>query len=137
MLCPADTPEGESCGLVKNLALLAHVTIGELLIEQIARPLSDSTLCFLVTSAQSLGGVLHCKYVCSPCFVLTACCMRAVLLCACRSCYACVPSPTASADEDADPITRLCMDLGVEDVQALSGAEINAEQTHLVFMNGW
>eukprot|EP00698_Gefionella_okellyi_P020200 TRINITY_DN6313_c0_g1_i1.p1 TRINITY_DN6313_c0_g1~~TRINITY_DN6313_c0_g1_i1.p1 ORF type:complete len:1145 (-),score=272.81 TRINITY_DN6313_c0_g1_i1:1949-5320(-) len=26
MLCPADTPEGESCGLVKNLALLAHVT---------------------------------------------------------------------------------------------------------------
>jgi len=26
MLCPADTPEGETCGLVKNLALLAHVT---------------------------------------------------------------------------------------------------------------
>lgn len=26
MLCPADTPEGESCGLVKNLALMAHVT---------------------------------------------------------------------------------------------------------------
>jgi DNA-directed RNA polymerase III subunit RPC2 len=26
MLCPADTPEGEACGLVKNLALLAHVT---------------------------------------------------------------------------------------------------------------
>jgi len=26
MLCPSDTPEGESCGLVKNLALLAHVT---------------------------------------------------------------------------------------------------------------
>ena len=25
-LCPADTPEGESCGLVKNLALLTHVT---------------------------------------------------------------------------------------------------------------
>eukprot|EP00635_Sarcinochrysidales_sp_CCMP3193_P013504 CAMPEP_0118912388 /NCGR_PEP_ID=MMETSP1166-20130328/13661_1 /TAXON_ID=1104430 /ORGANISM="Chrysoreinhardia sp, Strain CCMP3193" /LENGTH=1193 /DNA_ID=CAMNT_0006851907 /DNA_START=92 /DNA_END=3670 /DNA_ORIENTATION=+ len=24
--CPADTPEGETCGLVKNLALLAHVT---------------------------------------------------------------------------------------------------------------
>ena len=27
MLCPSDTPEGESCGLVKNLALLTHVTI--------------------------------------------------------------------------------------------------------------
>jgi DNA-directed RNA polymerase III subunit RPC2 len=26
MLCPADTPEGESCGLIKNLALLAEVT---------------------------------------------------------------------------------------------------------------
>lgn len=26
MLCPADTPEGEACGLVKNLALLTHVT---------------------------------------------------------------------------------------------------------------
>jgi DNA-directed RNA polymerase III subunit RPC2 len=29
MLCPADTPEGETCGLVKNLALLAHVTTDE------------------------------------------------------------------------------------------------------------
>ena len=26
VFCPADTPEGESCGLVKNLALLTHVT---------------------------------------------------------------------------------------------------------------
>lgn len=26
MFCPADTPEGESCGLVKNLSLLAEVT---------------------------------------------------------------------------------------------------------------
>jgi len=26
MLCPSDTPEGASCGLVKNLALLAHIT---------------------------------------------------------------------------------------------------------------
>jgi len=25
-LCPSDTPEGESCGLVKNLALTTHVT---------------------------------------------------------------------------------------------------------------
>ncbi|KAM0679347.1 DNA-directed RNA polymerase III subunit RPC2 [Binucleata daphniae] len=27
MLCPSDTPEGESCGLVKNLALMAEITI--------------------------------------------------------------------------------------------------------------
>ena len=26
MLCPADTPEGETCGLVKNLALMTHIT---------------------------------------------------------------------------------------------------------------
>jgi DNA-directed RNA polymerase III subunit RPC2 len=26
MVCPSDTPEGESCGLVKNLALTTHVT---------------------------------------------------------------------------------------------------------------
>jgi len=26
MLCPADTPEGASCGLVKNLALMTHIT---------------------------------------------------------------------------------------------------------------
>ena len=26
ILCPADTPEGESCGLVKNLALTTHIT---------------------------------------------------------------------------------------------------------------
>ena len=29
MLCPSDTPEGESCGLVKNLSLLTHVTTDE------------------------------------------------------------------------------------------------------------
>jgi DNA-directed RNA polymerase III subunit RPC2 len=27
MLCPADTPEGELCGLTKNLALMTHITI--------------------------------------------------------------------------------------------------------------
>lgn len=26
ILCPSDTPEGEGCGLVKNLALMTHVT---------------------------------------------------------------------------------------------------------------
>lgn len=26
MLCPSDTPEGEACGLVKNLALMSHVS---------------------------------------------------------------------------------------------------------------
>ncbi|MES1918074.1 DNA-directed RNA polymerase III subunit RPC2, variant 3 [Bonamia ostreae] len=29
MICPSDTPEGEGCGLIKNLALLAHVTTEE------------------------------------------------------------------------------------------------------------
>jgi len=26
MLCPSDTPEGEACGLVKNLALMTHIS---------------------------------------------------------------------------------------------------------------
>lgn len=26
IICPSDTPEGESCGLVKNLALMTHIT---------------------------------------------------------------------------------------------------------------
>eukprot|EP01133_Synstelium_polycarpum_P012922 gene12922-15179_t len=29
MLCPSDTPEGEACGLVKNFALMTHVTTDE------------------------------------------------------------------------------------------------------------
>ncbi|KAJ2841421.1 DNA-directed RNA polymerase III complex subunit Rpc2, partial [Coemansia brasiliensis] len=29
MLCPADTPEGELCGLVKNLALMTHITTND------------------------------------------------------------------------------------------------------------
>ena len=66
MLCPADTPEGEACGLVKNLALLAHIT----------------------------------------------------------------------TDEDTAPIERLCRDLGVEDVCRLTGNEINAIGSYLVFLNG-
>ncbi|KAJ2720946.1 DNA-dependent RNA polymerase II [Coemansia sp. Benny D115] len=28
IVCPAETPEGQACGLVKNLALMAHVTVG-------------------------------------------------------------------------------------------------------------
>jgi len=66
MLCPADTPEGEACGLVKNLALLAHIT----------------------------------------------------------------------TDEDTAPIERLCIDLGVEDVNMLTGNEINSMGAYLVFLNG-
>jgi DNA-directed RNA polymerase III subunit RPC2 len=66
MLCPADTPEGEACGLVKNLALLAHIT----------------------------------------------------------------------TDEDTAPIERLCRDLGVEDVNLMTGNEINSTGAYLVFLNG-
>eukprot|EP01012_Entosiphon_sulcatum_P057824 TRINITY_DN8168_c0_g1_i1.p1 TRINITY_DN8168_c0_g1~~TRINITY_DN8168_c0_g1_i1.p1 ORF type:complete len:1204 (-),score=175.67 TRINITY_DN8168_c0_g1_i1:20-3631(-) len=28
MLCPAETPEGQACGLVKNLSLMCHVSVG-------------------------------------------------------------------------------------------------------------
>ena len=29
MICPSDTPEGEACGLIKNLALMTHITIND------------------------------------------------------------------------------------------------------------
>lgn len=66
MLCPADTPEGEACGLVKNLALLAHVT----------------------------------------------------------------------TDDEMDPVIRLAFDLGVEDINLVSGNEMNSKTTSIVFLNG-
>ena len=28
MICPAETPEGQACGLVKNLALMSYVSTG-------------------------------------------------------------------------------------------------------------
>eukprot|EP00124_Ichthyophonus_hoferi_P000134 Ihof_evm24s4 gene=Ihof_evmTU24s4 len=66
MLCPSDTPEGEACGLVKNLALMTHIT----------------------------------------------------------------------TDDEEDPIRRLTANLGVEDVNLLSGEEMCAPSTYLVFLNG-
>lgn len=41
MLCPADTPEGEACGLVKNLALLAHITTEDMDTQAIERLCRD------------------------------------------------------------------------------------------------
>lgn len=28
MVCPAETPEGQACGLVKNLSLMAFISVG-------------------------------------------------------------------------------------------------------------
>jgi len=49
MLCPADTPEGEACGLVKNLALLAHITTDEesAPIERLCRDLGVEDVCMM------------------------------------------------------------------------------------------
>ncbi|KAJ2040274.1 DNA-directed RNA polymerase III complex subunit Rpc2 [Coemansia sp. RSA 922] len=66
MLCPADTPEGELCGLVKNLALMTHIT----------------------------------------------------------------------TDDEEEPIRRVAYALGVEDVSLITGRELHAEGTHIVFLNG-
>lgn len=51
MLCPCDTPEGEACGLVKNLALLTHITHDETEVDM-------SRLCtdLGVEPVNSLGG---------------------------------------------------------------------------------
>ncbi|KAF5175740.1 Dna-directed rna polymerase iii subunit [Thalictrum thalictroides] len=66
MLCPCDTPEGESCGLVKNLALMTHVT----------------------------------------------------------------------TDGEDGPLISLCRCLGVEDLLLMSGEELHASNSFLVFCNG-
>ncbi|KAJ3672618.1 hypothetical protein LUZ60_007339 [Juncus effusus] len=66
MLCPCDTPEGEACGLTKNLALMTHVT----------------------------------------------------------------------TDQEEGPLINLCYTLGVEDLSLLSGEEIHAAGSYLVFLNG-
>uniref|UniRef100_A0A2P2MNB2 DNA-directed RNA polymerase n=1 Tax=Rhizophora mucronata TaxID=61149 RepID=A0A2P2MNB2_RHIMU len=51
MLCPCDTPEGESCGLVKNLALMTHVTTDE---EE--NPLITLCYCLGVEDLELLSG---------------------------------------------------------------------------------
>ena len=51
MLCPSDTPEGEACGLVKNLALLTHVTTDE-----DSAPLRQLAFDLGVEDAEALGG---------------------------------------------------------------------------------
>ena len=66
MLCPSDTPEGEACGLVKNLALMTHIT----------------------------------------------------------------------TDQEERPIRRLAFNLGVEDIQYLSGEELSLPSVYIVFLNG-
>lgn len=66
MLCPSDTPEGEGCGLVKNLALMTHVTV----------------------------------------------------------------------DLPETSIIRLAFNMGVEDINLLSGEEMNHQDVYLVFING-
>lgn len=66
MLCPSDTPEGESCGLVKNLSLMTHVT----------------------------------------------------------------------TDDEEAPLARLAFNLGVEDVELLTGEELGDPNVHIVYLNG-
>lgn len=51
MLCPSDTPEGEACGLVKNLALMTHITTND---EE--GPVRDLVLFLGAEDIQSLGG---------------------------------------------------------------------------------
>ena len=56
MVCPSDTPEGEACGLVKNLALLTHVTTDsdEQLLKRLAFALGTHPLP-LVVGASGAG----------------------------------------------------------------------------------
>jgi len=54
MLCPADTPEGEQCGLIKSLCLMTHVTTG--LSEEEEVPLYKVCFSLGVECTQTLTG---------------------------------------------------------------------------------
>ena len=56
MLCPSDTPEGESCGLVKNLALMTHITtdVDEVPLMKIVTLLGVEGSCFLPDDRRSM-----------------------------------------------------------------------------------
>lgn len=56
MLCPSDTPEGESCGLVKNLALMTHITtdVDEMPLQKIVTLLGVEDIC-LSTGTEIYG----------------------------------------------------------------------------------
>jgi len=59
MMCPAETPEGQACGLVKNLALMAYITVGassgpvlEFLEEWTTEPLEEVAPSVIPTSTK-------------------------------------------------------------------------------------
>lgn len=61
MLCPSDTPEGEACGLVKNLALMTHITTD---VEEV--PIW--TICFLIgVEGSSLFHSAHPRTILTRC----------------------------------------------------------------------
>lgn len=41
-----------------------------------------------------------------------------------------------TTDQDEAPLIRLAMNLGVEDIQLLSGEELSSLQVYIVFLNG-
>lgn len=61
MVCPAETPEGHACGLVKNLSLMAYITIGaestfilRILEQEKLIPLQDVTTHILLRTTKVL-----------------------------------------------------------------------------------
>eukprot|EP00708_Paratrimastix_pyriformis_P001975 GAFH01000712.1.p2 GENE.GAFH01000712.1~~GAFH01000712.1.p2 ORF type:complete len:943 (-),score=467.59 GAFH01000712.1:553-3381(-) len=57
MVCPSETPEGQACGLVKNLSLMTHVTVGS----SSTRPLE-----FLESSGMESLDEIHPSVVAQP-----------------------------------------------------------------------
>ena len=49
MLCPAETPEGQACGLVKNLALMTYISVGT--------PVESVTECFASCGCMNLEDI--------------------------------------------------------------------------------
>lgn len=123
MLCPCDTPEGEACGLVKNLSLMTHVTTDE----------EEAPLIELVW--YHLCGCVD-QLICTGfCFI--------------RYYFWWFPFNVNILHlvERLSHIHEVnfhnlfwlcwqCTTLGVEDLSLLSGEELHSRKTYLVFFNG-
>ncbi|KAG6746546.1 hypothetical protein POTOM_048897 [Populus tomentosa] len=128
MLCPCDTPEGEACGLVKNLALMTHVTTDEEESPLISLLAGGS---WLTNSASSVNFS----------FPLSLTLMR-------LSMGKLLPEVLSSKRDAlagaldfnkrtmAFVILLQCKCLGVEDLELLSGEELHTPNSFLVIFNG-
>lgn len=149
MLCPCDTPEGESCGLVKNLALLSHVTTGAIDMFIISYVFSFPRLAYSVVLLAVLFICLSRLWTVGS--DLTGHPLALIYIGSHSSLtfhHTYPPSnllpqnlpPTTNSphklDSDEAPLARLALHLGVEPATLQTAAELFSRGGAIVFLNG-